>query len=110
MIKDMTVLCIDTTDSAKTVVKISKYGFEHTFTEKTGKNKAQNLLPLIKKSLQKQRLKLSDLTAIKVNLGPGSFTGVRVGVSVANILGWTLGIKVNGKKQVHPIYDESKFD
>lgn len=38
------------------------------------------------------------LKAIEVETGPGSFTGLRVGVSVANALGFSLGIPVNGKK------------
>ena len=39
-----------------------------------------------------------QLDGIEVETGPGSFTGLRVGVSVANALGFTLGIPVNGKK------------
>ncbi len=38
------------------------------------------------------------LEGIEVETGPGSFTGLRVGVSVANALGFSLGLKVNGKK------------
>lgn len=37
------------------------------------------------------------LKGIEVETGPGSFTGIRVGVSVANALGYSLGIPVNGK-------------
>ena len=35
---------------------------------------------------------------IEVDRGPGSYTGIRVGVSVANALGFALNIPVNGKK------------
>lgn len=38
------------------------------------------------------------LKGIEVETGPGSFTGLRVGVAVANALGLALGIPVNGKK------------
>ena len=73
---------------------------------------SQVLLPMIIKILKKNELDLKDLTAIEVNLGPGSFTGTRVGVSVANALGFALDIPVNGKKGkiVVPIYEKSKFD
>ena len=73
---------------------------------------SQVLLPMIIKILKKNELDLKDLTAIEVNLGPGSFTGTRVGVSVANALGFALDIPVNGKKGkiVMPIYEKSKFD
>lgn len=59
---------------------------------------SQVLLPLIEKVLQTAGYKLQDLKGIEVEKGPGSFTGIRVGVSVANALGFTLGVPVNGKK------------
>ena len=73
---------------------------------------SQVLLPMIIKILKKNELNLKDLTAVEVNPGPGSFTGTRVGVSVANALGFALDIPVNGKKGkiVVPIYERSKFD
>lgn len=37
---------------------------------------------------------LSDLEKIGVYAGPGSFTGLRIGISVANALGYSLGIPV----------------
>ena len=73
---------------------------------------SQVLLPMIVKILKKNNLTLKDLTAVEVNCGPGSFTGTRVGVSVANALGFALDIPVNAKKGkiVVPIYEKSKFD
>lgn len=41
---------------------------------------------------------LQNLKELEVETGPGSFTGLRVGVAVANALGFALGIPVNGKK------------
>jgi len=59
---------------------------------------SQVLLPLIMKLLQAVGCKLEALKGIEVETGPGSFTGLRVGVAVANALGFALGIPVNGKK------------
>jgi tRNA threonylcarbamoyladenosine biosynthesis protein TsaB len=99
------ILMIDTSNSAITKVGLEIDGRTYWLKEKTGDLKSQNLLPLIEKILKKHKIDLRDLTGIKVNTGPGSFTGLRVGVSVANTLGWVLGIPVNGKKKpVVPIY------
>ncbi|MEJ2441757.1 MAG: tRNA (adenosine(37)-N6)-threonylcarbamoyltransferase complex dimerization subunit type 1 TsaB [Patescibacteria group bacterium] len=86
-------LYIDTSDSEKIVIGLDGERFE---TE-ARKEKSQKLLPFINELLKKKGKKIEDLKEIEVNTGPGSFTGLRVGVSVANAIGWTLGIPVNGK-------------
>ncbi len=58
---------------------------------------SQVLLPLIIKILQKNQLDFTDLTEIKVAVGPGSYTGIRVGASIAQALGFALKIPVNGR-------------
>ena len=59
---------------------------------------SQVLLPLIIKLLKKHKLDFKDLKGIEVETGPGSFTGIRVGVSVANALAFSLVIPVNEKQ------------
>ncbi len=86
-------LFIDTHDAEKIVVGIDKNMFE----TKAREEKSQRLLPFIEESLKKESLTLKDITEIQVHTGPGSFTGLRVGVSCANCLGWSLGVLVNGK-------------
>lgn len=54
---------------------------ERVFT--AGKEGGGKFLPLCKLLLDKHHLQVSDLKAIFVGVGPGSFTGVRVAVSVA---------------------------
>lgn len=98
------VLIIDTSNSQETIVGLKIDGKGYFLKGKSKILKAQNVLPLMEKILKKHNLQPNDLTAIKVNTGPGSFTGLRVGVAVANALAWALKIPVNGKKQVEPEY------
>ena len=86
-------LYINTSSSEKIIVGLDEKKFE---TE-AKKGASQRLLPFIVELIEKKRKKLEDIKEIEVNTGPGSFTGLRVGVSVANALGWALGIPVNGK-------------
>jgi len=58
--------------------------------------KADDLLLAIDKILSQNQVKLDKLKAIAVNQGPGSFTGLRVGISVANALAYSLKIPVIG--------------
>lgn len=99
------ILTIDTSNSTITIVGLEIDGKKYFLRERTGNLKSQNLLPLISRILKKCKVSLKELSEIKVNLGPGSFTGLRVGVAVANTLAWALGIPINGKnKPVQPIY------
>lgn len=86
-------LFIDTSDSEKIIVGFDGKRFKTTARQE----KSQRLLPFIDELLRKEDKKFKDITEIEVNTGPGSFTGLRVGVSVANTLGWALGVPVNGK-------------
>lgn len=86
-------LYIDTSQREEITISLDK----EVFKTNSKKEKSQRLLPFINEILKKKRLSLKDLTEIEVNTGPGSFTGLKVGVSVAQALGWALKISVNGK-------------
>ncbi len=84
----------DTSDRAKIVIGINEKRFNAIAKEKS----SQKILPFIDEVLKKNKLSTSDIKEIEVNTGPGSFTGLRIGVAIANTLGWSLGVPVNGKK------------
>lgn len=86
-------LYIDTSSSEKVVVGLDSDRFESKAKQKA----SQRLLPFIEEVLKKRNKTVKDITEIEVNTGPGSFTGLRVGVAVANTLGWVLGVPVNDK-------------
>jgi tRNA threonylcarbamoyl adenosine modification protein YeaZ len=44
--------------------------------------------------LQQSRLEFKDLTHLAVNIGPGSFTGIRVGISLIRTLAYSLDLPV----------------
>jgi tRNA threonylcarbamoyl adenosine modification protein YeaZ len=56
----------------------------------------EQLAPLIERALREQGLVRQDLTAIAVGVGPGPFTGLRVGLVTARTLGFVLQIPVYG--------------
>jgi len=98
-------LYIDTSDREKIIVGLDGRRFTSTAKE----DKSQKLLPLIVDVLQKEGKDFKDIKEIKVDVGPGSYTGLRVGVSVANALGWILGIPVNGKNVAKGEISEIKY-
>lgn len=101
----MNTLLIDTSDNKKITVGLRTDGKEHRVTRKIGVKKAQVVLSLIDALLKKHSASLQEIEAIEVNTGPGSFTGLRVGISVANALSFALKIPLNGKAIVEPHYE-----
>lgn len=97
-------LFIDTSDNTKIIIGLDKKRWSFPMKE----HKSQQLLSLVDQALKKTGCSLNQINQIEVNLGPGSFTGLRVGVSVANALGWALKIPINGQKigkLVEPRYE-----
>lgn len=104
------ILFVDTSSVEKIMVAIEVNGKK---VEKSAvrPSQAQMVLPMIEEILKSQKIRLSDISEIKVNTGPGSFTGLRVGIAVTNALGFLLEVPVNGKAvPVMAVYQKSKFD
>ncbi len=47
----------------------------------------------IQKILAKNDLQIEDIEEFIPNPGPGSFTGIKIGITMANVLNWVLGKK-----------------
>ncbi|MDE2025075.1 MAG: tRNA (adenosine(37)-N6)-threonylcarbamoyltransferase complex dimerization subunit type 1 TsaB [Patescibacteria group bacterium] len=99
------VLFLDTASNKEITIGIEINGRKDEIIKILESHRDQVVLPLILELLQKHGLQLRDLHEITVVTGPGSFTGLRVGVAVANALGYALQIPVNGSHTpVEPIY------
>lgn len=90
------ILHINTKDKKLVAVSLKKDGKVIQILSEENEYGSQVLLPLIKKILKQEKLDYKDLKGIEVETGPGSFTGLRVGASIAQALGFVLNIPVNG--------------
>jgi tRNA threonylcarbamoyl adenosine modification protein YeaZ len=93
----MKTLTINTKDPK--VVRVGLMDNQNLISEKQEENQfgSQALLPLIIKLLEDNNLDFANLSEVLVEEGPGSYTGLRVGASVAQAIGFILNIPVNGK-------------
>jgi tRNA threonylcarbamoyladenosine biosynthesis protein TsaB len=92
----MNILAIETTGAQASVALIDETGQVSLETSDQKMNHLQNLMPMVDMILSKRGLKIDDLTYIAVSEGPGSFTGIRIGVSSARALAQALGLQTIG--------------
>lgn len=58
------------------------------------KEHSTTCMPLIISLLEENELKIKDINEIIVVIGPGSFTGIRIGVTIAKTIAYTLNIPI----------------
>lgn len=76
------ILAIDTATEACSVA-IWNQGETHALFELCPREHTQRILPLVQQVLAESGLTLSQLDALAFGRGPGSFTGVRIGIGIA---------------------------
>ena len=100
----MRVLAIDTALAAcAAAVLDTDHGIVASETLPMVRGHAESLIPLIARVMKRSDMTFRNLGRIAVTTGPGSFTGVRVGLAAARGFGVATGVPVVGvsrKRQV----------
>lgn len=89
----MQILAIETTGTLCSVAIIDEEGITYSKSSTQKLDHLKLLTPLIDKLLNEHNWKLKDIDAVAVSTGPGSFTGIRIGVTTARTLAQVLGVK-----------------
>ena len=90
----MKTLAIDTSNQILTVTTADYQTKVATDVSRAARSHSMTLLPAIQQVVAASHWQLTDLERIVVADGPGSFTGLRIAVTVAKTLAVTLGIPV----------------
>ena len=77
----MKILAVDTTAKAASVCLAAEDKIIGSFFIDTALTHSRTLMPMLEALLSNTETKADELSAIAVNAGPGSFTGVRIGVA-----------------------------
>ncbi|WP_066372254.1 tRNA (adenosine(37)-N6)-threonylcarbamoyltransferase complex dimerization subunit type 1 TsaB [Neobacillus fumarioli] len=92
----MTILAIDTSNHPLGVALLENDQVIGEYITNLKKNHSIRIMPAIQALMQDCERVPADLTKIVVAKGPGSYTGVRIGVTIAKTLAWTLNIPLVG--------------
>ncbi len=76
------ILALDTATEACSAALLNQQQIDARF-EIAPRDHTQRILPLVQELLQLQQLELTALDALAFGRGPGSFTGVRIGIGIA---------------------------
>ena len=92
----MNILSLDTSTEVAGIAFLEdeRERFSHAFHHRM--DLSQRLLPALQWLLRGAGLGLEDVNALAVGLGPGSFTGVRIGVTTAKVLAQVTGLPLVG--------------
>lgn len=92
----MKVLAIDTSNQAMSIAVLDGERMIGEITTTIKRNHSERLMPAIDELMNDIQWKPSELDRIVVAKGPGSYTGLRIGVTIAKTLAWTLGVELVG--------------
>lgn len=101
----MKILSFDTTMQAcsASFIDTEKEGEQQSVYESLERGHAEAIVPMIESVMNVSNCSYQELDCIAVTLGPGAFTGVRVGVATARGLGLSTGVDVYGFSSLHVI-------
>lgn len=86
----MKILAIDTATKAASAAIVSSQGIVGEIGLNIGKTHSQKFLPAVAQLLNLCDMSLADMDGFAVTIGPGSFTGVRIGLATAKA--WSYGL------------------
>ena len=77
----MKILSIDTSSDVCGVSILENNNLIEKFDEITKESHSQRLMPIIENAFKKTKLTIDDIDLIVCDIGPGSFTGIRIGIA-----------------------------
>ena len=92
----MKILGIDTSTMAANVAVLEDDKLICEYTINTKKTHSQKLMPMIENMLKLSDLEVKDIDAIGICVGPGSFTGLRIGMATAKAMAHVNNIPIIG--------------
>lgn len=86
----MKILFLDTSSFFVTISIINNNEVVYNYQEEIRDDMSSKILPIIREGFNTLDFELKDIDKIMVVNGPGSFTGVRIGVTIAKVMAYSL--------------------
>jgi len=104
----MNILAIDTSTDYLSLAILKDGKVAAKFHKKVDRRHSMLLVPTIEKILKKVKLNIGKIDCFTISIGPGSFTGLRIGVTVVKGLAYALKKKIVAVPTLDAIADNAK--
>ena len=105
MSKFKNILAIDTAHLDYSIAIINSNGVLSQISTSKDEKPSEQIIELLEDSLLQANLGIHDLDCIAVSVGPGNFTGIRVGISFAKGIAFALNINCIGINRFQTLID-----
>lgn len=106
----MKILCIDTSSKLCSVAILENDVLIDKLELDNGLTHSETLMPLIDQLMKKNNLSLQDIDLLVSDIGPGSFTGIRIGVSTCMAFSDSINIPCVGISSLEVLAYNEKND
>lgn len=103
------LLALDTSSRALTVALLRDNELLAEDGMEAERNHSIFLLPVVQRMLAEHGVSVNQLRAVAVGKGPGSYTGVRIGVTVAKTMAWALKVPLLGVSSCEAFSHAARF-
>lgn len=86
----MRILFLDTSSSVVTIAIIEDNDVLFMYNDMIEDDMSSKIMPIISSGFEKLNFSINDIDKVMVANGPGSFTGIRIGVTIAKVVAWSL--------------------
>lgn len=104
----MTILAIDTSNEALGIALYQNEQIIAEYVSISKKKHSTRLMPAIVQMMDNADIEPRNLKKVVVAIGPGSYTGVRIGLSIAKTLAWSLNIPIVGISSLEALSLQAK--
>ena len=91
----MKILAIDTSSKICSCALLEDEDLIDEINLDDGRTHSENLLPIMSELLERNKIDLKEIDLISCCVGPGSFTGTRISITVAKVYGYSFNIPYN---------------